>query len=131
MSKREVVKSYIKALEDNSYNDVVKCFAQNARVHSPLYGKIDYAKYFQLVLEDFTKSKITLKNIFVSDENSELVAAHVEYAGTLKDGTKVQYEGIYLFEFEPDSEKIKTLSFIYAYHDLKQSVENLKTVSRK
>lgn len=117
MSKQNVIKAYFQGLENGSYEDVIKLFASDARVHSPLYGQMDPAPFYKELFSDTQSSKITFKNTFVNPENNNTAAAYFVYSWTLKDGTLVHFECVDVFEFVPQSDKIQFLTIIYdTYH---------------
>lgn len=113
MSKKNIVKAYFQGLEKGSYDDVIKLFASDARVNSPLYGQIDAAHFYKDLFSDTQNSKITLKNTFINPENDNIAAAHFVYSWTLKDGTLVNFECVDVFEFVPQGDKIRFLTIIY------------------
>lgn len=117
MSKENVVKAYFQGLENGSYQDVIKLFSPEARVHSPLYGQVEAVRFYKELFLDTQSSKITLKNTFVNPENDNTAAAHFVYSWTLKDGALVRFECVDVFEFVPHSDKIQFLTIIYdTYH---------------
>ena len=116
MNKQSVVKAYFQELEKGSYQDVIKLFSPDAKVHSPLYGQIEAARFYKELFSDTQSSKIALKNIFINPENDHTAAAHFVYSWTLKDGTLVHFECVDVFEFVPQNEKIQFLTIIYDTH---------------
>ena len=115
--KQEVIKAYFHGLEAGSYNEIIQLFAPGAMVHSPLYGKIEAAKFYRELFSDTQNSKITLKNTFINPEDDNTAAAHFVYSWTLKDGTLVHFECVDVFEFVPQSDKIQSLTIMYdTYH---------------
>lgn len=113
MNKKSLLKTYFQELEKGSYQDILKLFAKDAKVHSPLYGQMEAARFYKQLFLDTQTSKITLKNIFVNPENDDIAAAHFMYAWTLKDGTLVRFECMDVFEFVPQSDQIQCLTIIY------------------
>jgi hypothetical protein len=107
MNKQNVVKAYFQGLEKGSYQNIIKLFSSDAKVHSPLYGQIDAARFYKELFSDTQSSKITLKNTFVNPEDDNTAAAHFVYSWTLKDGTLVHFECVDVFEFAPQSDKIQ------------------------
>lgn len=120
MSKQDIIKTYFQGLEKSSYQEIVKLFTPNAVVYSPLYGKIEATRFYKELFSDTQTSKIALKNIFVSVDKPDTAAAHFIYSWTMKDGTKVQFECIDVFDFVPQSNTILSLTIIYdTYHTRK------------
>lgn len=135
ITKEEAIKQYLKSLEIACYETIINLFSDGAMVKSPLYGSMPAAVFYKDLLNDTANSKITLKNIFLSKIDEHTAAAHFEYVWTLrddgaarrslpsrkarlngdwtlKDGKKVTFEVIDLFDFDPNN-KIKQLTIIY------------------
>jgi len=131
LSKRDIIKAYFEGLEKASYQDIVKLFAPNAIIYSPLYGKIEATCFYKELFSDTQNSKIALKNIFVSTDKPDTAAAHFVYSWTMKDGTQVQFECIDVFDFVPQSDEILSLTIIYDTHHTRKDfarVHNAKSV---
>jgi ketosteroid isomerase-like protein len=123
MEKKQVIQSYFRGLEKGSYEEVVRLFAPDALVHSPLYGKVKASLFYKELFSDTQSSKIVLKNTFLSAEKPDSAAAHFVYSWTMKDGNHVQFECIDVFEFVPGSDKIKLLTIIYDTYGVRQGFE--------
>jgi ketosteroid isomerase-like protein len=124
MDIADVIRLYLRSLEQGSYDDVVKLFAEDAMVISPLYGTVKASDFYRDLFKDTAKSKITLLDIFVS-KNSKCAAAHFRYEWTLKDGNTVSFECVDIFEFSEEG-KIKKLKIIYDTYEARRVFERLK-----
>lgn len=121
MNKQDIVRAYFHGLEKASYQDVIKLFSPNAVVNSPLYGKIEAVRFYKDLFSDTQNSTIVIKNIFVSADKLNTAAAHFIYSWTMKDGTKVQFECVDIFDFELQNDTILSLTIIYdTYHTRKE-----------
>ena len=125
MQIEKTIKDYLKGLELGSAEEIIKLFAPNAIVHSPLYGEIKARKFYQDLFKDTSKSKITLMNIFISQNNSQIAAGHFRYDWILKDGTLTSFECVDVFRFAKDG-KIKELTIIYDTSKIRTAHEKMK-----
>lgn len=126
MDQKQVINRYFQGLEKASYKDVISLFSKNAIVHSPLYGKIEAAKFYKELFSVTNDSKITLKNIFINPDNPKIAAAHFFYDWTLKDGTPAPFECVDIFEFS-DSKQVTKLTIIYDTFHTRKAFEEIHT----
>lgn len=124
MGIEKTIKAYLKALEKGGYENMIKLFTKNAVVFSPLYGKIKAIDFYRELFKDTSKSKITLLNIFKSD-NKCVGAGHFLYDWLLKDGTPTSFECVDVFQFTDDG-RIKQLTIIYDTSKVRPSFEKMK-----
>lgn len=130
MKKEKIINEYFHGLEAASYEKVIRLFAKDAIVYSPLYGKIEAQKFYKDLFADTNDSKITLKNVFINPQNPNVAAAHFFYDWTLKDGSKAPFECVDVFTFDDKSDLIKTLTIIYDTAKTRKAfdqTQNLKT----
>src|SRR5581483_1352638 len=125
MTQSTIIRSYFQGLESGSYEKVIQLFAPNAVVLSPLYGKKSATTFYKELFSDTNRSKITLKNIFVNPDNSQVAAGHFLYDWTLKDGTKAPFECIDVFEFTKDNKFIEKLTIIYDTQHTRKAFEQI------
>ena len=125
MQIEKTIKEYLKGLEVGSDEEIIKLFSPDAVVHSPLYGKISAKKFYQDLFKDTSKSKITLINIFISQNDPQIAAGHFRYDWILKDGTPTSFECVDVFRFAEDS-KIMELTIIYDTSKIRTSFEDMK-----
>ena len=125
MDIADVIKLYLQALESGNYDDIIRLFAEDATVVSPLYGTVKASDFYKNLLKDTEKSKITLLDIFISKNSEYVGAAYFHYEWTLNNGNTVSFECVDVFEFSEDG-KIKKLKIIYDTHKARQIFEKLK-----
>ena len=101
----KTIKDYLRALESGNDEDMIKLFAKDAVVFSPLYGEMKAINFYREVFKDTLRSKITLLNILRS-RNPFIAAGHFRYEWVLKDGTPTYFECVDIFQFAQDG-KIK------------------------
>lgn len=121
IKKEEIIKQYLKYLEIACYETIMSLFTDEAIVQSPLYGLIPAKVFYRDLLNDTSSSKITLKDIFLSTMNENTSCACFEYIWTLKDGKKVTFEVVDIFEFDKTN-KIKQLTIIYDTYPIRPSI---------
>lgn len=118
-----VIKAYFRGLEMRSYEQIMDLFSDDAVIHSPLYGEIKADKFYSELFSDTESSKITLKDIFLSETISNVAAAHFLYDWTLKDDALAQFECIDIFKFNTEN-KIIELKIIYDTWKVREKFEN-------
>jgi len=111
MQIEKTIKEYLKGLKAGSYENIIKLFSPKAIVNSPLYGKIKAKDFYRKLFKDTSKSKITLMNIFKS-ENPLIAAGYFHYNWILKNGTLTSFECVDIFRFNKNG-KIAELTIIY------------------
>jgi predicted SnoaL-like aldol condensation-catalyzing enzyme len=125
MQIEKTIKESLRGLEIGSADEIIKLFSPDAIVHSPLYGDVKAKKFYQELFKDTSKSKITLMNIFVSQNNPQIAAGHFRYDWILKDGTSTSFECVDIFRFDENG-KIKELTIIYDTSKIRTSFEEMK-----
>ena len=120
----ETIKKYLSALEKSDYENLINLFASNAIVHSPLYGEVEAKKFYKDLFKDTNKSVITLKDIFMSEDNSKR-AVNFLYDWTLSDGSPVSFDCVDIFKFNSDR-KIQELTIIYDTSQTRPKFDKLK-----
>jgi hypothetical protein len=108
----EAVKSYFRALERGSYEEITRLFSKYAIVDSPLYGKMQASEFFKDLLEDTAKSKITVLGIFENRMKPGNVSAHYNCQWILRNSQFTSFEGTDIFSVSPEG-KIDKLTIIY------------------
>jgi hypothetical protein len=122
---KDAIYNYFKGLETGNKELVLSVFANNAKVHSPLYGDQQATVFYTKLFADTTQSDITLLNIFESTENSYTAAAHFKYHWILRDGTATHFECVDVFKFD-ESGKVADMTIIYDTSKIRTSFEALK-----
>lgn len=125
MDKKGTLKDYFLNLENKSYEGIIQLFAPHACVFSPLYGQVEASRFYRELFLDTQSSKITLKNLFVNPDNTDCAAVHFVYAWVMKDGSVNQFECVDVFQFVPNSLKIKSLTIIYDTYHTRKNFEKL------
>ena len=113
IEREDVIKSYLARLAKADYTELLKLFSGSATVSSPLYGEMAATDFFKQLFADTTKSKISLKGIFVQVSDPNIFAAHFIYDWILKSGEAVSFRCMDIFTFADGSDKINHLAIIY------------------
>ena len=128
MNQKKIITVYLRGLEKGNCNEILELFTNNATVSSPLYGEVKATDFFEQLFEDTSDSKIELHGVFVDISDSNKYAAHFRYDWNLKNGQRVSFNCVDIFEFEEDSSKINHLSIIY---DSKTTIEAFNELHNK
>ena len=121
---KDTIYIYFKGLETGNIAMVLDVFAENAFVHSPLYGDQPASVFYTKLFSDTRQSEITLLNIFDSTENNYTAAVHFKYHWILSDGTPTHFECIDVFKFDEQG-KIADMTIIYDTAKLRPAFESL------
>ena len=122
MSKLATITAYFHALESKCYDQIIRLFEKEATIHSPLYGVIKAEQFYKKLFNATDNSKISLKNIFISESNPSCAAAHFLYNWALIDGTLATFECIDIFEFSTNG-SISSLKIIYDTYPVRKNFE--------
>lgn len=123
MNHNETLKKYLQFLEAGDYEKLISLFSKDAVVHSPLYGQVDAAQFYNDLFEDTSESKLTLLNIFTG-EKENTAAVHFQFDWTLSDGTAALFEVVDVCKFLSDG-KIEELKIIYDSAKTRPAFEKL------
>lgn len=130
MTAIEMCKQYLAALNEGSAEKVLSLFEPHAEVVSPLYGKLPAAAFYRDLFADTNHSETTLLNIFDSVSDSA-VALHFSYVWTLKNGKRVAFECVDVFETKPNRKKFTKLTIIYDTAPVRGEFEESHQASNK
>ncbi len=105
----DVVRRYLKALEDSDYRQIISLFTGDAVVKSPLYGVMKAQEFYRMLFMETASSKI--KPIHICS-GKEFAMAYFKYEWTLENGSVCEFECVDVFRFSDDG-KIRELTIIY------------------
>lgn len=126
-SLNNTINAYFASLEAGSCDQTLQLFTQDAVVNSPLYGTMKAQEFYQKLFSATNRSKITLQEIFFSNTSSNNATAHFLCDWILKDGTPAPFECVDIFEFEPTSNKIRSLKIIYDTYHIRGAFNSVKS----
>ncbi len=124
MNIAEIIRKYLKGLEEGNYHYVISLFSSEAVINSPLYGKLKAIDFYRELFKDTSESKITLLNI-LNGEKLNMAAGHFRYDWILRGGAKTSFECVDIFHFNENG-KIKELTIIYDTSKIRNSFEEMK-----
>ena len=107
----EKIKAYLQGLEAGDYQQLISLFADEAVVHSPLYGKRSARTFYRELLDDSSASRIRLLHIY-HQPGGRRAAVNFIYEWALANGSQVAFDCVDLFEWN-EEEKITELKIIY------------------
>jgi hypothetical protein len=111
MELGEIIHLYLKYLKSADIDKLLKLFAKDAIVHSPVYGEMDATAFYTKLFEDTEKSTIKVINIY-EISNVLSAAAYFNYKWKKKDGSTTTFDCVDIFNFDKFM-KIEELRIIY------------------
>ena len=108
---KKIMEAYLRALEAGEYAALMELFADDAMVHSPLYGDQPASDFFRALFRDTDHSIITPLHFF-DDEPARVGAAFFIYECVFDNGRHTSFECVDLFEFDEQA-KIHKLKIVY------------------
>jgi len=111
MTRKEIAKKYIDFLSKGNIEMIIRFFAENGKVKSPIYGEKNAIEFYTTLNDDTINSELKLKGIF-EDSDSGKLALYFEYIWTVKSGKVVEFDVVDIIEFDAEN-KIIELKIIY------------------
>ena len=118
------IKAYLAGLEKGNPEAVLTLFAENAVVHSPLYGRTSAEKFYSDLFSDSNESVIQLRDIFTNHKNHS-ASIFFTYQCTLANGQKKAFDCVDVFQFDEQG-KIRELHIIYDTASTRAAFEALQ-----
>lgn len=119
---RRTILAYLEHLGAGKLEPLLQLFAEEARVHSPLYGTQSAPQFFRALLSETAHSHLELQTLYFSDHKPE-ACARFRYHWTLRSGRRTSFEVVDVFTFD-SAGKIQELKIIYDTHPVRQRLEN-------
>ena len=126
MTKIEIAKEYIDYLSGGNVEKIIRLFAKNGKVTSPIYGTLIADKFYKILNDDTVNSQLEIKGIFEDSDTGKL-ALYFDYKWTLKTGKIVVFEVVDIIEFD-DQNKIISLTIIYDTVISRKKMEELNAI---
>lgn len=123
-SKKELALKYIELLENGKTTELVKLFAKDGMVESPIYGVKKAADFYKILETDTTASELNLMGIF-KEKLTNRIALYFNYKWTLRDGRNVEFDVVDIMELDSQN-KINKLKIIYDTIHSRELVGQLK-----
>ena len=113
MSREQIVRDYLRAMENGDLVATYACFSDDATVTSPVYGNMPIKPFYERLYGDTVVAKVDIRNIYSSVSDKNHWAAHFGYQWTRRDGVSLSSSLVDLFQFEEGKEKIRHLEIIF------------------
>jgi ketosteroid isomerase-like protein len=90
VSGQTTIQRYLRAVEQHDYGEVIACFADDAVVVHPIFGRQPAAGFFQTLFAKTSADKLTVKTIFHCSDNPATAAVLFFDEWRSADGTEFQ-----------------------------------------
>lgn len=107
-----VVRRYLRGLARADARAVLRLFAPDGEVLSPLYGRMRAAEFYPVLFAATARSRITLHHVLAGIADPSTLAADFDYEWDLADGTAARFRCVDVFTFGADT-RITQLAIIY------------------
>jgi len=108
-AREKTVRDYMRFLDQAKYDNLITLFTDDGIVDSPRTGAVSAKKFYSSLKGE--KLNVSLKDIYTSIQGED-VAAYLEYTTQKKPKAKPT-KAIDIFEFAPNSNKLKHLTIIF------------------
>ena len=123
-----VMRNYLMALSAGNYKQMMSLFANDGKVHSPLYGAIRPSDFYTSLFEDTAQSVLTPIHFFENSDNHS-GALYFKYHWIMENGNEVEFSCVDIFHFNP-SYLITRLDIIYDTYHTRPKWDTMKVASR-
>ncbi|WP_062058487.1 hypothetical protein [Aquimarina longa] len=124
MTEEQIAHYYLSYLENSETSKIIKLFADNGVVESPLYGIMPADKFYKVLANDTTTSKLKLDGLFFENGRNR-ISLLFDYSWELKNGKKVVFKVVDIIELDSKN-KIEKLTIIYDTVHSRVAIEELK-----
>ena len=108
----DCIERYLAALGRSDFDNIVALFSPQAMVTSPFLGRMAARPFFDSVASASQSSTLGSPELFVSASASQRAIGYFHYDWVLKDGTRVNFPCVDIFEFTRDG-RICDLTIVY------------------
>ncbi|MFK0202422.1 nuclear transport factor 2 family protein [Streptomyces lavendulae] len=114
MTAAELVSAYLDALERADVEAVLRLFAPDAMVHSPLYGPKPATEFYPELFADTSRSHLTLLAVMEgrNQQGTQLVSFWFHFDWRLPSGVAAPFDVVDLAELSQDG-RIAELRIVY------------------
>ena len=123
-SYRDILQTYMKALNESDYDTIKSLFTGDGKVLSPFLGEMRADLFFNRLADASSENSITPIDIFLSANDKNHATCYFKYDWTVRDGTVISFNVMDLFSFSTNSNKVEYLSLIYDTHPIRISAGN-------
>lgn len=116
-----LLQAYCKALEQNNYDSILGLFSKGAKVFSYLAGEKTPEEFYKNLFENSTRTRVELKNIFLSPDH-KTIAAYLYIEAVRNKKIHVNFEAVDIMEINLEN-KIKSIQVIMDTHPIRSLIE--------
>ena len=106
------IQRYLRAVEQHDYGEVIACFADDAVVVHPIFGRQPAAGFFQTLFAKTSADKLTVKTIFQCSDNPATAAVLFFDEWRSADGTEFKNDIVLIFDFD-QGDRIQNLTVVF------------------
>ena len=124
MRGQGLVHAYLEAVEAGEIDAVTALFADDAIVHSPLYGPMAPRPFYEGLFADTGAANLTLRGVAEGEtaDGTPLVTFWFHFDWRLPNGSKAPFDVVDAAELDPDG-RIRTLHIVYDTVDVRPAFE--------
>ena len=112
VSASTTIQRYLRAVQQHDYGEVIACFADDAVVVHPIFGRQPAASFFQSLFAKTTADKLTVKTIFHCSDNPATAAVLFVDEWRSADGTEFKNDIVLIFDFDRD-DRVRNLTVVF------------------
>lgn len=125
MDNEELASAYLRALANSDVEEMLRLFAEDGVVSSPLYGHQRAADFYPRLFDDTSEARLTLKGVTEGRtvEGVPLVSIWFHFDWRLPSGRPAPFEVVDLAELDADG-RIAVLRIVYDTVDVRPAFED-------
>lgn len=112
VSVQTTIQRYLHAVQQHDYGEVIACFADDAVVVHPIFGRQPAAGFFQTLFAKTSTDKLTVKTIFHCADNPATAAVLFFDEWRSADGTEFKNDIVLIFDFDR-RDRIQNLTVVF------------------
>jgi ketosteroid isomerase-like protein len=112
VSVQTTIQRYLRAVQHHDYGEVIACFADDAFVVHPIFGRQPAAGFFQTLFAKTSADKLTVKTIFHGADNPATAAVLFFDEWKSADGTEFKNDIVLIFDFD-QGDRIQNLTVVF------------------
>lgn len=109
----EQCKRYRQALAQKNLDAIMALFTPDATVKAPLSGNMDARTFHERLFRTPTHAITKLTNVFDGLNNAQAIALQFCYVWILKNGERLEIDGMTVFEMDMALQKFTRMTVIY------------------
>jgi ketosteroid isomerase-like protein len=112
VSASTTIQRYLRAVQQHDYGEVIACFAEDAAVVHPIFGRQPAASFFQSLFAKTAADKLTVKTIFHCSDNPATAAVLFFDEWRSAHGTEFKNDIVLIFDFGRD-DRVQNLTVVF------------------